>query len=192
MNIIPDYFDGREPYRVQISNNGHIIVVISLPVLGFTPGDAQVENALKALREKAKSRLFGGGARREIAKIEEQMALRGGLPLLFGTLLLRDTDGKECSHDMIFQNESEFPHAGSHVITVFDRVPRDELKARGFNKVLNIEENRAINSFYDEDDYSRFTIPAACVVDGRKYMTAQFEPFVHPLIVESFKDAQRV
>jgi len=192
MNIIPDYLDNKEPCRVQIANKGHVIVVFSSPVLDFVSGDTMIEDLLTVLKKKAKARFFGIGARQKIKEIEEAKAKRGGQPLLFGALVLKNTDDTTFNRDMYFQNASEFPSVGSHVIDVYDRVPKDELKAKSFNKVLGISENRAIYDDSDEEDEYLFSIPAACVVDGRKYITTKFIPFVHPWIVESFKDAQRV
>jgi len=192
MNISSDYFHFTHASRkVNIKADGHKIGILFSPVVDFTDGEIVAERHLEMLKEKERKCFFGSKkAREKIEKFEEAMALEKKTGFLWGRAILQKPGGKTFSETMLFQNRDEFPHLGSRVVLVDDFAPFDWLEQKGFDESIADDHS---DYFIRTDDKKGILLwRVACEVDGRMYIHALTEPFVHPLVLKFFEGAVRV
>jgi hypothetical protein len=112
---------------------------------------------------------------------------------LVGTATLAPRTGKVCRKDILFRDPSEYPTKGSlftaasAIVTLRELVESDFLQPpNGITKEILLE--RSTHGVLNETK----DVPVACIVDGRQYLSANREKFASSVILDAFKDAQRV
>ena len=109
---------------------------------------------------------------------------------LRGTATLLSPDGKGYQESITFRSPDEYPKKDTEVLLVFETIPAVELVAKGFLEILSVEDGKTFSEAALRAE--RETIPCATIVNGVSYIAKRFEKFVHPIVLEMFKDAERV
>lgn len=109
---------------------------------------------------------------------------------LKGTAILETPEGNEYPWGINFRSPDEYPKHGQEILVVRENISARELVDGGFLEVIPAEERKEVRRLAKKNLYIH--VDVACIVNGTSYLTKKYERFVHPIVREMFKDAERV